>query len=98
MQWGKGRVTLVGDAAHLIPPMHAQGTSQAMEDVVQLAHSLADLGLTTDALRHYEATRTPRVMALQQYEVDHPRVPLDPAMMDYLYSVQFKPLASPVSI
>ncbi len=86
-------MTLVGDAAHLIPAMHAQGTSQAFEDVLQLGHSLAALGLNPDALRAYEAARTPRIMALQQYELDHPREPLDPQKVDYFYGMQFAPLA-----
>ena len=35
-EWGRGRVTLLGDAAHLGTPFLAQGTSQAIEDALEL--------------------------------------------------------------
>lgn len=74
--------------------MHGQGTSQAFEDVLQLAHSLTALGLTPDALRHYESERAPRIMALQQYELNHPRQALEGAMLHFLFGMEFKPLGA----
>jgi 2-polyprenyl-6-methoxyphenol hydroxylase-like FAD-dependent oxidoreductase len=59
--WGRGRVTLVGDAAHMIPPNMAMGTPLAFEDSVSLAHSFHRHGLTSKALRAYEEERQPRV-------------------------------------
>ena len=59
--WGKGRVTLVGDAAHMIPPNMAMGTPLALEDSVSLAHSIRRHGLSSKALRAYEEERQPRV-------------------------------------
>lgn len=38
--WHKGRVVLVGDAAHAACPFWAQGAAMAMEDAVALAQSL----------------------------------------------------------
>lgn len=38
--WWRGRVVLVGDAAHTCPPTVAQGAAQAMEDALVLADSL----------------------------------------------------------
>jgi FAD-dependent urate hydroxylase len=38
--WGAGRVTLVGDAAHSMPPTRAQGANQALEDAWSLARAL----------------------------------------------------------
>ena len=35
-EWGRGRVTLLGDAAHLSTPFLGQGTSQAFEDALEL--------------------------------------------------------------
>jgi len=35
--WTRGRVLLIGDAAHAIPPSSGQGASQALEDAQQLA-------------------------------------------------------------
>jgi 2-polyprenyl-6-methoxyphenol hydroxylase-like FAD-dependent oxidoreductase len=53
--WGKGRVTLLGDAAH---PMGAgQGVTQALEDALALAGCLAEAGDPEAALRVYEAAR-----------------------------------------
>ncbi len=46
--WGKGRVTLLGDAAHLATPMLAQGTSQALEDAVELGRWGAVNNLATN--------------------------------------------------
>ncbi|OEU11336.1 FAD/NAD(P)-binding domain-containing protein [Fragilariopsis cylindrus CCMP1102] len=60
-EWGKGRVTLVGDAAHMIPPNMAMGTPLAFEDSVSLAHSIRTHGLSNRALRAYEKERQPRV-------------------------------------
>jgi 2-polyprenyl-6-methoxyphenol hydroxylase-like FAD-dependent oxidoreductase len=57
----RGRVVLIGDAAHATGPSMAQGASLAAEDVHVLASELA--GLTTDvdaALTRYAARRAPR--------------------------------------
>jgi FAD-dependent urate hydroxylase len=35
--WGSGRVTVIGDAAHSMPPTRAQGANQALEDAWALA-------------------------------------------------------------
>ena len=39
--WNRGRVVLIGDAAHACPPTIAQGAAQALEDAVVLAELLA---------------------------------------------------------
>jgi salicylate hydroxylase len=60
-QWTKGRVTLLGDAAHPMLPYLGQGAGQAMEDGVVLAAALAKR--TDDlpaALKLYEDLRLPR--------------------------------------
>jgi 2-polyprenyl-6-methoxyphenol hydroxylase-like FAD-dependent oxidoreductase len=44
--WNRGRVVLIGDAAHSCPPTLAQGGAQALED----ATVLAELLLTHEAL------------------------------------------------
>jgi 2-polyprenyl-6-methoxyphenol hydroxylase-like FAD-dependent oxidoreductase len=44
--WNRGRVILIGDAAHACPPTIAQGAAQALED----AAVLAELVVTRDAL------------------------------------------------
>jgi FAD-dependent urate hydroxylase len=40
--WGSGRITVIGDAAHSMPPTRAQGANQALEDAWALAASLRD--------------------------------------------------------
>lgn len=59
--WGRGRVTLLGDAAHTILPSLGQGACMAIEDAVVLGLKLASAGDPVAALRAYEAERYPRV-------------------------------------
>lgn len=60
--WGRGPVTLLGDAAHLMTPDLGQGACQAIIDGVVLARTLK--GVPADglpaALRRYEAIRQPQ--------------------------------------
>lgn len=58
--WGAGRVTLLGDAAHAMPPNLAQGVNQTLEDVHALTTALAAPTASTDlvgTLRGYERSR-----------------------------------------
>jgi 2-polyprenyl-6-methoxyphenol hydroxylase-like FAD-dependent oxidoreductase len=59
-QWGTGRVTLIGDAAHAMTNALGQGANQAIEDAVVLAGRLADGADPANGLRAYEAERIPR--------------------------------------
>lgn len=63
--WGAGPVTLLGDAAHAMPPFLAQGAAQAIEDAVVLARQLEGTSDTAEALRRYEALRIPRTTRVQ---------------------------------
>ncbi len=64
--WGRGAVTLLGDAAHPMFPFFAQGAAQSMEDGAVLANCLAaSLDDPVAALRRYEALRVPRTTKLQ---------------------------------
>ena len=58
--WGKGRATLLGDAAHATTPNLGQGACQALEDAVILAHSLRSIASAETGLRDYEARRRER--------------------------------------
>jgi FAD-dependent urate hydroxylase len=42
--WGRGPVTVIGDAAHSMPPTRAQGANQALEDAWALAAALRGAG------------------------------------------------------
>jgi 2-polyprenyl-6-methoxyphenol hydroxylase-like FAD-dependent oxidoreductase len=63
--WGRGRVTLLGDAAHPMYPIGANGGSQAVVDAgvlaQSLAQSLAAAGSPEAGLAAYEAARRERV-------------------------------------
>jgi FAD-dependent urate hydroxylase len=64
-----GAVTLLGDAAHTMPPILAQGTNQALLDTMVLCKALADVrnggdGDLFSALRWYEKTRRRRLSAV----------------------------------
>ena len=62
--WGKGSCTLLGDAAHASTPNLAQGANMAIEDAIELAHSLQTVGNIKQALRDYERKRYPRVRSV----------------------------------
>jgi FAD-dependent urate hydroxylase len=72
---GQGAVTLLGDAAHTMPPTLAQGTNQALLDTMVLCKALSDFrkganGVPSSnrdlssALRWYEKTRRRKVKAV----------------------------------
>jgi hypothetical protein len=62
--WGRGRVTLLGDAAHPMYPIGANGGSQAVVDGRVLAHSLATASSPEEGLAGYEARRLATVNAI----------------------------------
>lgn len=65
-EWGRGPVTLLGDAAHPMLPFIAQGASMAIEDAAVLTHELARSPRDrVAALRRYEAARRPRTARVQ---------------------------------
>ncbi|MBV9447837.1 MAG: flavin-dependent oxidoreductase [Streptosporangiaceae bacterium] len=62
--WGRGRVTLLGDAAHPMYPIGANGGSQAVLDARVLAYSLATVASPDDALAAYEEDRREKANAI----------------------------------
>jgi salicylate hydroxylase len=60
-QWTRGRITLLGDAAHPMLPYLGQGACQALEDGAVLATALAaEAADPVTGLARYERTRRPR--------------------------------------
>lgn len=64
---GRGRVTLVGDAAHPMAPDLGQGACQGLEDAVMLARSLydhPDVAAATGSFEQHRRSRTARIVEL----------------------------------
>jgi len=61
-RWSKGRVTLLGDAAHALVPHHGQGANQSIEDAVVLADCIAAAGSQpiAETFERYERLRRGR--------------------------------------
>lgn len=65
--WTRGRLTLLGDAAHPMLPHVGQGANQAIEDAVALATILthSNHGSAREALLIYESVRRERTACIQ---------------------------------
>ena len=65
--WSRGRLTLLGDAAHPMLPHLGQGANQAIEDGMALSTMLAmaDAGTAPACLAAYEKLRRERVAEVQ---------------------------------
>lgn len=84
-RWSRGRVVLVGDAAHATAPTLAQGAAMALEDAVVLAESLRAAGSVEAALVAYEARRRPRTKWVLDRTRDRNRTrDVPPALRDPL--------------
>jgi 2-polyprenyl-6-methoxyphenol hydroxylase-like FAD-dependent oxidoreductase len=64
--WVKGRVALLGDAAHAMTPNLGQGAAMAIEDAIVLARLLAESRGVEEAFASYQSIRFPRVKAMQR--------------------------------
>ncbi|WP_432138507.1 FAD-dependent monooxygenase [Streptomyces sp. bgisy154] len=64
--FARGRVVLLGDAAHAMTPNLGQGACQALEDAVTLAHCLDGTSDVTAALRSYDRLRRARTQAVSR--------------------------------
>jgi salicylate hydroxylase len=65
--WGKGAVTLLGDAAHPMLPYLAQGAAAAIEDAAVLARRLTEMPADPgSAMRRYESERRRRTARIQR--------------------------------
>lgn len=66
-RWTRGRVTLLGDAAHQLAPHHGQGANQSIEDAIVLAACLRDAGAgpLDVAIERYERLRRGRTRKVQ---------------------------------
>jgi 2-polyprenyl-6-methoxyphenol hydroxylase-like FAD-dependent oxidoreductase len=79
--WNRGRVVIIGDAAHSCPPTIAQGAAQGLEDAIVLTELLVGHDELSQALwDEFHARRLPRAKAvvdasvqLGQWQIDGDR-------------------------
>lgn len=84
-RWYRGRVLLVGDAAHATAPTLSQGAAMALEDAVVLAESLRAANSVEAALVAYESRRRPRTRWVRDRTRDRNRTrDVPPALRDPL--------------
>jgi len=104
-RWSRGRVALIGDAAHATAPVWAQGAALALEDALVLADLLAAGSEWTGAGAEFERSRRPRVAGVQAATDRMSRVArlpgrlrdvLAPAIGPRAYRAAYGPLREPV--
>lgn len=64
--WGRGRIQLIGDAAHAMVPNAGQGAGQAFEDAYILGRWLNACPDPEDAFANFRRVRIPRVHGVQR--------------------------------
>lgn len=68
--WNRGRVVVIGDAAHSCPPTIAQGAAQGLEDAFVLTELLTDHAAIDQGLwDEFHARRVPRARAVVEASV-----------------------------
>jgi 2-polyprenyl-6-methoxyphenol hydroxylase-like FAD-dependent oxidoreductase len=102
-QCARGRVVLVGDAAHATSPNMAQGASMALEDALILAQALSADQPLTAALASFAARRRARVRWVRQRTHRRDRLRNLPALLrnlslrvagSALYEMDYRPLCN----
>ena len=64
-EWSKGRILVLGDAAHPMLPFLAQGAAMAIEDGAVLANCIDNFNDIDEALNQFEKIRKPRTSYVQ---------------------------------
>jgi len=97
--WNRGRVVLIGDAAHCCPPTVAQGAAQALEDAAVLSELLLAASEVDDTLwnafmnRRYDRAKTVVDASVQlgDWLLEHNPAPDVPGLMGSVISVVCQP-------
>src|SRR5215212_11957030 len=71
--WGRGRIQLIGDAAHAMLPNAGQGACQAFEDAYILARWLDASSDPAEAFANFRRVRIPRVHGVQRLSLANAR-------------------------
>ncbi|GET42562.1 FAD-dependent oxidoreductase [Microseira wollei] len=90
--WSAGRIVLVGDAAHGMPPFMAQGVNQGFEDALTIATLIANIAeknhwdeaqIIAKAFEKYEHLRRPLMDYIQQATLTRFPHSSDQALQEY---------------
>lgn len=81
--YAKGRIALLGDAAHAMTPFLAQDACQALEDAVVLAAEAVGADSVPQALDRYDKARRPRSQQVQRMARTDPRLSLSTSGATY---------------
>ncbi|MEV4020503.1 FAD-dependent monooxygenase [Nonomuraea angiospora] len=92
--YAKGRIALLGDAAHAMTPFLAQGACQALEDAVVLAAEAARPSSVPQALDRYDQARRPRTQQVQRMARTDPKLSLSTSGATYRLMTAMTRLAS----
>ncbi len=71
--WGRGRIQIIGDAAHAMLPNAGQGACQAFEDAYILARWLEACADPAEAFANFRRIRIPRVHGVQRLSISNAR-------------------------
>jgi salicylate hydroxylase len=71
--WGRGRIQLIGDAAHAMLPNAGQGACQAFEDAYILSRWLDAGRDAVEAFANFRRVRIPRVHGIQRLSFSNAR-------------------------
>lgn len=72
--WGRGRIQLIGDAAHAMLPNAGQGACQAFEDAYIVARWLSACSDPVEAFANVRRVRIPRVQGVQRLSFANARL------------------------
>jgi 2-polyprenyl-6-methoxyphenol hydroxylase-like FAD-dependent oxidoreductase len=104
-RWHRGRVVLIGDAAHATPPHMGEGGCMAIEDAVILAEALRTAEGVSCALDLYAARRKARVEWVQQQSLEAAKGWVLPSAVrneilrkrgDQMLQARYRPLIMPL--
>ena len=71
--WGRGRIQLIGDAAHAMLPNAGQGACQAFEDAYILARLVQACRDPVEAFANFRRIRIPRVHGVRGLSISNAR-------------------------
>ena len=105
-RWSRGRLALIGDAAHATAPVWAQGAALALEDAIVLADLLAERRYWSGVGAEFQRLRRPRVDHVQAATDKMSRLAALPSRLRDLvapvlgprtYRDAYEPLRTPVA-